>query len=713
MTFEQTDIKYLKGVGPARAALLADELDIHTFGDLLGYFPFRHLDRSRFYAISDLGENMPAVQVKGRFVGFSFEGEGARRRLSGTFTDGKMLMSVVWFSKVDNIAKMYHTGVDYVLFGSPKIYRGNVSMVHPEIETYDPERPPTGLRGVYSLTETLRKRGLSTRVIQTAVGNLLRHPGFANLSESLPAEICERLRLMPRAQAIAAMHFPSSAHDLQKATERMKFEELFYLELHILLYSKRRNASIVGRVFPRIGDAFNSFFFKVLPFPLTGAQKRVMREIRSDMATGRQMNRLLQGDVGCGKTLVAFMSMLIAVDNGCQAVLMAPTEILATQHHETLTGWAGTLGLRVELLTGSTRAGKRRDIHAGLLSGDVNILVGTHALLEDKVEFRDLGLAVIDEQHRFGVAQRARLWTKNEMPPHMLVMTATPIPRTLAMTVYGDLEVSVIDELPPGRKPVATYLRSDESRMEVDRLIFSQLREGRQIYIVYPLVKENEKLDLKSLQEGFKRTQEVFADYSVCFVHGQMKPAEKDHQMELFVSGEARIMVATTVIEVGVNVPNASVMVIENAERFGLSQLHQLRGRVGRGADRSYCVLMSKSRLGADTRRRLEIMTETSDGFLISEADMQMRGPGDIEGTQQSGLAVNLRVANLARDGQIVSLARSMARSAIDSNPVMTGGTQEGEKPVTTLVLSHGSLALLSRELTSRFASSFDWSQIS
>lgn len=732
MTFFDTDIKFLKGVGETRSKTLKTELEIVNFRDLLYYFPFRHVDRSRFYSIAELdGADLPALQIKGQFISFNKEGEGAKQRLQGIFSDGRKLMEVVWFSKLQAIQNMYKPGVDYVIFGKPSFYRGSYSMVHPEIEVYDPAKPPTGFRGVYTITENMRKKGFSMRLVQTIISNVLSHPGFSSIQETLPQEIVERLHLMPIGEALRQMHFPDNARQLQKAIERMKFEELFYVEMHILRYSMERSVRIPGYTFPTIGEKFNGFFYNVLPFELTGAQKRVLREIRADMRTGRQMNRLLQGDVGSGKTMVAFMSLLMAVDNQCQGALMAPTEILATQHYETLSKWAEPIGVKVALLTGSTRTAARREIHAGLESGDIDIIVGTHALIEDTVKFKRLGLAVIDEQHRFGVAQRARMWTKNEVAPHVLVMTATPIPRTLAMTVYGDLEVSVIDELPPGRKPITTLLRYDSNRNEVDRLIYSQLREGRQVYIVYPLIEENDKLDLKSLQEGYERTCDTFPSFRVCFVHGKMKPAEKDAQMDLFVRGEARIMVATTVIEVGVNVPNASVMVIENAERFGLSQLHQLRGRVGRGADQSYCILMGKANSGMDTKKRLNIMTETTDGFLISEADMKLRGPGDMEGTQQSGLAFNLRVSDLARDGQILSRAREVAKAVLRGTPELIGASQSSSTssptstvenststPVTqpeepSLRLSQASAEIVANELQLRFARSVDWSQIS
>lgn len=716
--FLDSDIKFLKGVGEARAKVLKSELGITTFRDLLFYFPFRHVDRSRFYAIGDLqGADLPALQVKGRFVGFTTEGEGARKRLVGVFSDGHRLMECVWFSKIQYISDTYRPGVDYVIFGKPNFFRNAYSMVHPEVERFDPEKPPTGFRGVYSLTETMRKRGWSTRLMQTLVGNLLAHPGFSGVRDTLPAEVVGSCSLMPLHDALREMHFPTGSRPLQRAVERMKFEELFYVETHILRYSMERSSKIPGYVFSRIGEKFNGFFFNVLPFELTGAQKRVLKEIRADMRTGRQMNRLLQGDVGSGKTMVAFMTMLMAVDNGCQGAMMAPTEILAGQHYESLKSWAEPIGVRVALLTGSTRKSERKVIHEGLENGEIDIIVGTHALLEDVVRFRRLGVAVIDEQHRFGVAQRAAMWRKSDVAPHVLVMTATPIPRTLAMTVYGDLDVSVIDELPPGRKPVTTLLRYDTGRSEVDRLVFSQLRAGRQVYIVYPLIEENDKLELKSLEEGYRRTCDTFPGYKVCFVHGRMKPAEKDHQMDLFVRGEARIMVATTVIEVGVNVPNASVMVIENAERFGLSQLHQLRGRVGRGADQSYCVLMGKVKSGADTKKRLSIMTETTDGFLISEADMKIRGPGDMEGTLQSGLAFNLRVADLARDGQILTHAREVAKAVLRGTPALLSQgcvpAQPSGPDMPLLRLSDASVATVRAELQTRFSREYDWSRIS
>lgn len=707
-----TDLKFIKGVGEAKAKLLASELGIRSVRDLLYTPPLRYIDRSRMYRISELDADMPAVQVLGRFVRFAEEGEGAKRRLTGVFSDGHTLMQVTWFKGLRYIAESIHTGTDYVILGKPSTYMNTVSMVHPEIEVYDPSRPPQGLRGVYSLTELLRKRGFTAKTFPTLLRNVFEK--FPSMPETLPDEVVDKLRLPSLTRTLQTIHFPTEPRGLQAARERMKFEELFYLQMHILRYARRRNLSMRGQVFSTVGRYFNSFYTDVLPFPLTGAQKRVIKEIRRDMNTGLQMNRLLQGDVGSGKTMVAFMTMLIALDNGCQACLMAPTEILATQHYETIGKWASAIGVSVRLLTGSTRAKERREIDQGLDDGSLQILIGTHAVIEDRVRFRDLGMVVIDEQHRFGVAQRGRLWQKNEIAPHVLVMTATPIPRTLAMTVYGDLSVSVIDEMPPGRKPVTTLLRYEQNRMQVYRATFEELRKGRQAYIVYPLISENEKVNLKSLEQGYEAVCRTFSDFRVCYVHGRMKPAEKEHQMQLFVSGQARILVATTVIEVGVNVPNASVMIIENAERFGLSQLHQLRGRVGRGADQSFCILMSKQQISGITRKRLEVMTQTTDGFLISEADMKMRGPGDMEGTQQSGIPINLQHASLTRDSQIMERARQVAMAILDAHPEIYG-FPPADSPVAgkSMSLSQSSLRRLATELHRRFAASQEWGRIS
>lgn len=713
-SFLDSELMYLKGVGEKRAKLLADELELRTFRDLLYYFPFRHIDRSRFYRIRELSGEMPHVQIRGRFISFQIEGEGARKRLLGLFSDGERLMQTVWFTRVNALRDAYKTGVDYVLFGKPSPYRGDFNMIHPEVSVFNPADPPKGFEGVYNITDKIRKAGYSPKFLSGLLKNLLSHPGFSTVHDTLPPEVVESFRLMPLREALANIHFPSDTASLQKARERMKFEELFYLQLHILRFSRTRSHETKGLVFARIGEYFNRFYRQFLPFELTGAQKRVLREIRDDMRTGRQMNRLLQGDVGSGKTMVAFMSMLMACDNGHQSALMAPTEILATQHYETLREWASETGLETRLLTGSTRTKDRKEILAGLIDGSVDIVVGTHALIEDTVRFKSLGLVLIDEQHRFGVAQRARMWAKNDIAPHVLVMTATPIPRTLAMTVYGDLDVSVIDELPPGRKPVETLLRYDDNRMEVNRLLGRELAAGRQVYVVYPLISDNPKLELKSVEAGYERICGLFPQYKVCCVHGRMKPDIKEAQMQKFVSGEARILVATTVIEVGVNVPNASVMLIENAERFGLSQLHQLRGRVGRGTDRSYCVLVTRQNIGGDTRKRLTIMTETSDGFLISEADMKLRGPGDMEGTQQSGLAFALNIANLATDGQILNIARRAATQVLNAHPELTGTSgAEKDRSEGELHISQQSINTLRLELRYRFMKTVDWSQIS
>ena len=710
------DVKFVKGVGEARAKILASELDIHNGRDLISYFPFRYVDRSKFYSVADFQGDMPMVQIKGEFLQFTVEGEGARQRLVGTFREGRNIIEVVWFARIKQIRDGIIPGREYVLFGKPSLFNGRYQFRHPEIEVYDPDKPREGLRGIYTVTEKMRKIGFVSRTFQQIFLKIYEAGILDEIRETLPREIVDKYHLMPLAEAIKNMHLPENIRDLQRARERMKFEELFYVQLHILRYSRERSVKIKGHVFSSIGKYFNDFYNNCLPFELTGAQKRVLREIRADMKTARQMNRLLQGDVGSGKTMVAFMSMLMAADNGFQAALMAPTEILATQHYETIREWGEKIGLKTALLTGSTRASERRLLHAALEDGSLDILIGTHALLEEGVKFNNLGLVVIDEQHRFGVAQRARMWAKNSTPPHVLVMTATPIPRTLAMTVYGDLDVSILDELPPGRKPVQTLLRYDDMRAGVDALIRRQLAEGRQIYIVYPLVKENDKLELKSLEEGYRFTCENYPEYQVSCVHGQMKADVKERQMERFVSGEARILVATTVIEVGVNVPNATVIMIHNAERFGLSQLHQLRGRVGRGADMSYCILMTKRKIAADTRRRLEIMTQTTDGFIVAEEDMKMRGPGDMEGTQQSGMLFDFKVANITKDGQIMEMARRVATDVLDSNPEISAtdvahpsSLDEG----VTLPLSEASLRLLATELQLRFARSFDWSQIS
>ena len=664
------DVQFIKGIGPNRAKLLKKELGIASAYDLLRHFPSHYVDRSSIYRIADLQGDMPAVQLKGRFVSMTVAGEGAKKRLVGLFSDGTGVIEVLWFRSVSAIRKAYHVGAEYILFGKPTFFEPTRkwSLSHPEVDIPGSAGAMQGLRGVYPLTEKLRNAGITSRTLHGWIQKALElRP---NLTETLPPSTLADYRLMPLREALVTVHTPTDNARLQAARVRLKFEELFFIQTDIQRMARRRKQQSQGYVMKRVGTFFNRFYREVLPFDLTGAQKRVMHEIHDDVASGRQMNRLVQGDVGSGKTIVALMAMLLAIDNGAQACLMAPTEILATQHYESLRGMVARLGINVRLLTGSTKKKEREEIHAGLLDGSVQLLVGTHALIEDTVQFRNLGMAVIDEQHRFGVAQRARLWKKAELPPHVLVMTATPIPRTLAMTVYGDLDVSVINELPPGRKPVETVLRYEENRYDMYCALGRELRAGRQVYIVHPLIDENAKLDLRSLEEGHEAIREVFGQYyKIAFVHGRMKPEAKDRQMDDFVSGRARILVATTVIEVGVNVPNATVMVIENAERFGLSQLHQLRGRVGRGADKSYCILMTKHKIGADTRRRLELMTHTIDGFVIAEEDMKMRGPGDIEGTQQSGIAFDLRIASLARDGEIIQMARQAAERLLDADP--------------------------------------------
>ena len=663
------DIKFLPGVGPKRAELFNKELGIYSYEDLLYYYPYKYIDRSRTYTIREINGTMPYIQLRGKIVRYETQGEGYKRRLTAIFADATGTIELVWFKGIKYIQDRYKPGTEYTLFGRPTLFGSRLNIAHPEIDPVDVEIDGnTGLQPYYTTTEKMKSHFLNSKAVQKIIATLWKVIP-RSLPETLPAAVIARAHVIYLSEALYNIHFPQSPDVLRKAQFRLKFEELFYLQLNILRYTRQRMRRLGGFPFGTIGEHFNRFYRECLPFELTGAQKRVLKEIRADVGSGRQMNRLLQGDVGSGKTLVALMAMLMAVDNGYQACMMAPTEILATQHYETLSSLLRPIGVRTELLTGSTRKKQREEIHEGLVSGDVKILVGTHALLEDTVVFSNLGFVVIDEQHRFGVEQRSRLWRKNLRPPHILVMTATPIPRTLAMTVYGDLDVSVIDELPPGRKPVTTIHRYDNRRAELYESIRRQIEQGRQVYIVYPLIQESEKIDLKNLEEGFKQIREVFPEYTVCMVHGKMKPAEKDAEMQRFVGGEAQIMVATTVIEVGVNVPNATVMVIENAERFGLSQLHQLRGRVGRGADQSYCVLVTSHKLSEDTRKRIEIMTRTNDGFEISEADLQLRGPGDMEGTQQSGIAFDLRIANIAKDGQILQLARDIAGEVLDADP--------------------------------------------
>lgn len=664
------DIKYLQGVGPQRAAILNKELQIYSLRDLLYYFPYKYVDRSRLYYIHEIDGNMPYIQLKGEVLSFETIGEGRQRRLVGHFSDGTGVVDLVWFQGLKYVMGKYKAHEEYIVFGKPTVFNGRINIAHPDI---DPAGELTlssmGMQPYYNTTEKMKRSGLNSHTLEKLMKNLFQTLQCEVIDETLSPQLIHTHRLMPLTEALYNIHFPQSPDLLRKAQYRLKFEELFYIQLNILRYTKERRNKFRGLLFGRVGEVFNTFYSQNLPFQLTGAQKRVIKEMRRDMGSGRQMNRLLQGDVGSGKTLVALMTMLIALDNGYQVCMMAPTEILATQHYETIRRFLEGMDVRVELLTGTVKGKRRETILRDLLTGAVNILIGTHAVIEDTVNFSSLGLVVIDEQHRFGVAQRAKLWAKNTCPPHVLVMTATPIPRTLAMTLYGDLDVSVIDELPPGRKPIQTVHQFDNRRASMYAFIRKQIQEGRQAYIVYPLIQESEKMDIKNLEEGYLHICEEFPEYKVSKVHGKMKPAEKDEEMQRFLVNETQIMVATTVIEVGVNVPNASVMVIENAERFGLSQLHQLRGRVGRGADQSYCILVTGYKLTEETRKRIEIMVQTNDGFEIAEADLKLRGPGDLEGTQQSGVAFDLKIADIARDGQLLQYVREVAEKLLDSDP--------------------------------------------
>ena len=671
-TFLDKELTYLPGIGPKRAELLQKELGLKTWEDLLYYFPYKHIDRSRLYRTSELTSDMPFVQLKGRFISFEQMGEGRKQRLIGHFTDGYGWVDCVWFNSQQYILKTIKLHTDYILFGRPSLFNERINLNHPDVDAADTLMlSKMSMQPYYQTTERMKKAGLNSRTLEKFTSTLLRQIPTGAIAETLPRSILDRLCIVSLDEALRAAHYPSTSNELAQANYRLKFEELFYVQLSVLRYARFRQGTIRGHVFSRVGENFNYFYSNNLPFQLTEAQKRVIREMHADMKSGKQMNRLVQGDVGSGKTMVALMTMLIALDNGYQACIMAPTEILAEQHLATFRKMLGDMPVRVELLTGIVKGKRRKSVLEGLQSGEVQILVGTHAVIEDNVCFRNLGLVVIDEQHRFGVAQRAKLWEKNITPPHVMVMTATPIPRTLAMTLYGDLDVSVIDELPPGRKPIQTMHMYDNNPEKLYSGINQQIQEGRQVYMVYPLVKESEKLDLKNVEAAYVHLQKVFPEYKISMVHGQMKPADKDAEMQRFASGETHILVATTVIEVGVNVPNASVMVIQNAERFGLSQLHQLRGRVGRGASQSYCILVTKYDLSRDTRRRIDIMTETNDGFEIAEADLKFRGPGDLEGTQQSGVAFDLKLANLARDGQIVQLARDIATRVLDEDPML------------------------------------------
>ncbi len=694
------DIKYLKGVGPVRAEVLRKELGIVSFRDLLYYYPYKYVDRSRIYYICEINGSMPYVQLKGQILSFETVGTGRKTRLIAHFADRTGVVDLVWFQGVKYAQKNYDCRTTYIVFGRPSVFNGRIQIAHPDIDKVKDDAAPMdeivfdgGMMVPYNLTspsdspygkfvpsynttEKMKNCGLNSdgmAKLAEKMLELLKEP----LEETLPAYLIARNHLISHDEAVRNIHFPESAQMLERAQTRLKFEELFYVQVNILRYARDRIRKFRGIMFSRVGDAFNTFYHQHLPFPLTGAQKRVIKEIREDMRSGRQMNRLLQGDVGSGKTLVALLCSLIAVDNGYQTCIMAPTEILAEQHLETIRSMLRGMDLRVELLTGMVKGKRREALLADLVTGQIHILIGTHAVIEDNVLFSHLGFVIIDEQHRFGVAQRAKLWQKNAVPPHVLVMTATPIPRTLAMTLYGDLDVSVIDELPPGRKPVQTVHQFDNRRDNLNAFILQQLKKGRQIYIVYPLIEESEKIDLKNLEDGYEQVCRDFSQYKVSKVHGRLKPAEKDAEMQRFASGETQILVATTVIEVGVNVPNASVMVIENAERFGLSQLHQLRGRVGRGAEQSYCVLVTKFKLSDESRKRIKIMVDSSDGFEIAEMDLKLRGPGDLEGTQQSGMAFDLKIANIARDGQLLMKAREEAQLVIDSDEDETNPANE------------------------------------
>lgn len=694
-----TPIEYLKGVGPVRGELLKKELGIFTFEDLLGYFPFRYVDRSKFYKITEINSDNAYIQIKGRIREMNTLGQGRAKRLVAKFGDETGIIELVWFQGIKWIVDKIKPGFEYVVFGKPTLFNGKYNFAHPEIELVSDFE--TGLNAslqpVYYSGEKLKNRGLDSRGISKLTKTLLLQLED-KIPETLSGDILQRLKLISRREALINIHHPENQQILDKSIARLKFEELFFIQLLLLKQKFIRSEKTTGHNFSKIGETFNAFYSNHLPFQLTEAQKRVIREIRNDMGIGKQMNRLLQGDVGSGKTLVALMCMLIAIDNGFQTALMAPTEILARQHFLTISRFLTEMDVSVQILTGSSKTTERKKIHAALTDGSLNILIGTHALIEDKVQFQNLGFVVIDEQHRFGVEQRARLWKKNLIPPHVLVMTATPIPRTLAMTVYGDLDVSVIDELPPGRKPIRTFHYYDSKRAEVFGFMRKKIAEGRQIYVVYPLINESETLDLKDLHDGYDSIVRAFPlpDYAVSIVHGKMKPDEKEFEMQRFIKGETQIMVATTVIEVGVDVPNASVMVIENAERFGLSQLHQLRGRVGRGASQSYCILMTSFKLTTDGRKRIETMINTNDGFKISEVDLKLRGPGDLQGTQQSGI-LDMKIADIVRDEKILKFARSLAMEILDDDPRF-------EKYNNAIIA--GRLAQLQKN-------KYDWSKIS
>lgn len=697
LDLEKRNITYLPGVGPKRAEILSKEMNIVSYEDLLYYFPYKYIDRSRYYAIREIREEMPYIQLKGQIVSFDYLGEGRSRRLLAVFSDGTGTIDLVWFQGHKYITDKLKTNTEYIVFGKPTLFGSRYNIAHPDIDPVShAEQVAGGLTPYYNTTEKMKRSFLNSRAIQNLQYTLLQTIQ-GQLPETLPDYIISRVGLTGINQALQNIHFPQSTEKLRQAQLRLKFEELFYIQLNMLRTARIRQQKFKGIPFRKVGKYFNTFYKEHLPFELTNAQKRVVKEIRTDMGNGRQMNRLLQGDVGSGKTLVALLTMLLAVDNNCQACMMAPTEILATQHYATISQLLKGMDIQVGLLTGSTRKKERNRILPAVESGEIQILIGTHALIEETVNFHQLGVAIIDEQHRFGVEQRSKLWTKGEVVPHVLVMTATPIPRTLAMTLYGDLDVSVIDELPPGRKPIMTLHRYDNKKALLYDFLRKEISLGRQVYVVYPLIEGSEKTDYKNLEEGFELFKQVFPEYKVCMVHGRMKAAEKDAEMQKFIHGEAQILMATTVIEVGVNVPNASVMVIESAERFGLSQLHQLRGRVGRGADQSYCILISGYKLSNETRKRLEIMVSSNNGFEIAEADLRLRGHGDLEGTQQSGQAIDLKIANLATDGQILQLARDLATEVLTIDPDLSS-------------ISHQQLRLRLQQL---FARKITWGMIS
>lgn len=697
LDLHQRAITYLPGVGPKRAEVLQKEVNLASYEDLLYYIPYKYMDRSRFYRVSDINGSMPYIQLKGRILSFETLGEGSAKRLIGKFSDGTGTIDLVWFKQIHWVTNKLKPDVDYIVFGKPTLFGNSFNMVHPDVDPIEQAaQVAQGLTPYYNTTERMKKIGLNSRALQNLIFNLLSNLQW-QVPEILSPDLLQRTKLISLSDALRQIHFPESIEMMRKAQQRLKFDELFFIQLNLLQRADRRKRKQQGLLFARVGDYFNTFYKTYLPFELTNAQKRVIREIRADMGSGRQMNRLLQGDVGSGKTLVALLCMLLALDNQCQACIMAPTEILATQHYATIQAFLRDMPVKVALLTGSTKKKERNQLLPAIAQGEIQIVIGTHALIEEQVVFASLGLAVIDEQHRFGVEQRSRLWSKNVIPPHVLVMTATPIPRTLAMTLYGDLDVSVIDELPPGRKPVRTIHRYDTKKAELYAFLRSEIQKGRQVYVVYPLIEGNEKFDYKDLEAGYETFQQVFPEYQVCMVHGRMKPAEKEACMQQFVSGKAQILLATTVIEVGVNVPNASVMVIESAERFGLSQLHQLRGRVGRGAEQSYCILVSSHKLSNDTRKRLEIMVSSNNGFEIAEADLRLRGHGDLEGTRQSGQHVDLKVANLVTDGSLLQYARELAEEILNKDPD----------------LQFENHSILSKRLKVLFAKQVDWGKIS